>query len=472
MLRTLSWKQLVAYCLGGPGWQITNTMVVNIGIYYYLPPEGSGLDAQISEEIFLGFLTAYGLARLIGGVIDSIADPVVGHLSDSSQSRFGRRRIFMIVGTVPMVLTSAMLFWPLGEPGSTSTFIFLSLTLGLYYVFFTIYVAPYLALIPELARTDQERIDISRMRALATGVVMVSYGFFWLKGIGIGRDAGLSAESAVRVVVLLSALLAGVLCLLPIWAIDESSLETRATTHLGWRTSFMTTLRNRPFAIYLFAQVQLTLGSMMIWPAFPYIARVLLGRDEAFAATLTLIFVPTMTVGFIFIDRVAAWAGPKRLLVISVALMGVSLLMLGAVVPDVPDGPHDTMNLVIVFSALSLLGLPSSAMMVLPIVILGQIIDADEVETGANRSAMYFGVQGLMTKWVYGASGATLSFLFSAYGRSQEEPLGVLLIGPVAGTICLVSSLLFLLYPEKEVFAQLAAANAESGGKSAEAESP
>ena len=38
--------------MGGPGWQITATIIVSIGIYFYLPPEGAGLQAQVSEEIF------------------------------------------------------------------------------------------------------------------------------------------------------------------------------------------------------------------------------------------------------------------------------------------------------------------------------------------------------------------------------------------------------------------------------------
>ena len=72
-------------------------------------------------------------------------------------------------------------------------------------------------------------------------------------------------------------------------------------------------------------------------------------------------------------------------------------------------------------------------------------------ERGSGRSAMYYGVQGLMTKWVYAASAAIMSYLLSAYGRSAEEPLGVLLIGPVAGTLCLISAGFYACYPEEQV---------------------
>ena len=89
--------------------------------------------------------------------------------------------------------------------------------------------------------------------------------------------------------------------------------------------------------------------------------------------------------------------------------------------------------------------------MILPTVILGQLIDLDETATGANRAAMYYGVQGLFTKWVYAASAAIMSYLLTAYGRSVEEPMGVLLIGPVAGALCLLGAACYLFYPEQEV---------------------
>ena len=122
--------------------------------------------------------------------------------------------------------------------------------------------------------------------------------------------------------------------------------------------------------------------------------------------------------------------------------------------PSVPDAPHDLLNLVIVFTLSGIKGLGIAGMMILPTVLLGQLIDLDEARTGAGRSAMYYGVQGLMTKWVYAASAAIMSFLLSAYGRSAEEPMGVLLIGPVAGVLCLVSAGLYILYPEKQVRAE------------------
>jgi hypothetical protein len=47
-----------------------------------------------------------------------------------------------------------------------------------------------------------------------------------------------------------------------------------------------------------------------------------------------------------------------------------------------------------------------------------------------------------------------LSYLFARFGNSQAEPLGVILVGPVGGVLCLVAAGLYALYPEQQVLAE------------------
>ena len=77
---------------------------------------------------------------------------------------------------------------------------------------------------------------------------------------------------------------------------------------------------------------------------------------------------------------------------------------------------------------------------------------------------MFFGVQGFLTKWVYGLSLWVLTFLLSRFGNSPEEPLGVILVGPVAGVACLLAALFFARYPEAELLAEVERRRAQQGG--------
>lgn len=449
----LNFRDSVLFSLGAPGWQITATIMVSIGIYFYLPPAGAGLEVQVSEEIFFGVLTAYGLARLIGGLVDSLADPVVGHYSDRSRSKIGRRKLFLILGIVPMVVTPALLFFPPGEPGTQGIFVYLTVLLCLYYIFFTVYTAPYNALIPEIAKTEKERVELSRLKSVIGGCIVMAYGILWLAGIKFFKEVGMDATTAIQIVVVISCVISFVFCICPILVIKEHELDFTAS-FLDMKAALTITLKNKPFLTYLGAQIFFFMGITMSGPAIPYFARVILGRDEGFAAMLSVAMLPGILLGFYMIQGVVDKIGTRNALVVSVFFLGIAHIPYGFMTPSVPNDPHDLFNLVLVFTLAAVKGLGIAGMMILPTVLLGQLIDLDEARTGAGRSAMYYGVQGLMTKWTYAASAAIMSYLLSAYGRSAEEPLGVLLIGPFAGVLCLFSAGLYSLYPEKQVRAE------------------
>ena len=48
-----------------------------------------------------------GNALLIGKIWDAINDPLFGWLTDKTKSRFGKRRVFMIFGAIPLAIAVA-----------------------------------------------------------------------------------------------------------------------------------------------------------------------------------------------------------------------------------------------------------------------------------------------------------------------------------------------------------------------------
>jgi GPH family glycoside/pentoside/hexuronide:cation symporter len=428
----MSSARRVAYSFGMAGFQIPDRIVVAIALYYYLPPPGRGLTPQVSQEIFLGVLTVFGLAMLVGRVFDAVADPLVGYASDRSRSRLGRRRSFLVYGIVPMLVLPALLFWPPGAPGSTLNGISLAIVLAAYFIAFTVYVAPYLALIPELATDARARTRLSTLLGLVSFSVVGLYAAAWPYGIELGRQLGASSENAVRGVVVLSLGAAFVFCLLPIFAVDERRFTQTVSSELSFKQAMLCTVSNRPFLIYLAGVLLLIFAATLMAPAAVYYATVVLGRSEGFAGALSLALFSTTLIGFVIVLRASDRIGARRGMILCNLIFVVSLASLGFLRPDVPG---------------------VAGFLVLPYVLISQVIDYDTAKTGSNRSAMYFGTQGFLTKWMYGLGGAVIAFLFARFGNSPEQPLGVLLMGPLAGVACLLSALIFTVYPERQVLA-------------------
>ncbi len=459
MPETLSGARRFGYALGGTGFQISDRIVVAIALYYYLPPGGRGLVPQVSQEVFLGGLTLYGAAMLVGRLFDALADPLVGHASDRSRSALGRRRSFMIWGVVPMLGIPILLFYPPGDPGSILNAYWLAGCLSAYFIAFTVYVAPYLALLPEVASDPDDRTRLSTYLGVVSFPVVMLFGAAWAAGIDVGRAAGLSSQDSIRAIVWIASIIGFLLCLAPILAIDEDRFTTAQPSELSMGQAVRATIGDGAFRIYLAAQLFFILSVNLIGPSLVYYATVVLGRSEGFTGIMGLLMLLSVGAGFLMMPRLARRLGPKRTIVGCNLICALSLASLWALHADAPGGPHDASNLAIICTSLLLLGLPIAGFLVMPFVLIGQMVDADAARTGANRAAMYFGIQGLITKGMYGVSSALLAYLFAAYGNSPEEPLGVLLIGPVAAVSCLVSTLIFLAYPERRVLAEIAGAS-------------
>ena len=446
----MSTARQIAYATGGPGFFSIDITVGAMLLYFCLPPENRGLEAQVPEVVFLGFLTAFGVATIFARGIDSIATPLIGHASDRSRSTWGRRRSFMLYGFLPMMAIPLLTYWPPGEAGSVVNAVWIGALLCLYFVFAAMYTSPYYALVPEIARTDEDRANLTRLMAVVSfpmgGILMA-----WPIGLDIGRDAGLSPTESIRWMVMVLVAIGSLLCVIPLFAINERRFTISTPSSLSLLEALKQTLRNRTFLIFLTAHCAFLLGASLILPLTPYIATVLLGRSEGFGGYLGLSLGGMLALGYAVIPALIRRFDPRHTVIGCVGLFPLTAVCLGLIRPDVPGGADDFRNLVLAYTVFGGMGFSLAGIHVVTRVLVGQIIDEDARRTGATRSAMFLGVEAALHKYILGLAAALIAFLFAKFGKSMEEPLGVLLIGPIAAAAGLASTVLFTLLPKGRV---------------------
>ena len=115
-----------------------------------------------------------GLAIMVALVLDAFIDPVVGHLSDHSQSRWGRRHPFMYAAALPVGVLY-LLLWSPPMGSQTETLVYLIGVAILVRTAISIYEVPSAALAPELTADYHERTSVLGWR----------YLFGWLGGMGM-----------------------------------------------------------------------------------------------------------------------------------------------------------------------------------------------------------------------------------------------------------------------------------------------
>ena len=107
----------------------------------------------------------------------------------------------------------------------------------------------------------------------------------------------------------------------------------------------------------------------------------------------------------------------------------------------VPGIPKLAQGLVMALAA----GVPMAGVNLLPKAITADITDYDELLTGMRREGMFYATQNLFEK-----IGSSFSVLFLALvlllGETSEDPLGIRMVGPVAGILAFLGFWLFRGY--------------------------
>lgn len=124
-----------------------------------------------ASEMGLELATVGGIfffARLF----DAIIDPLVGNLSDLTQSKYGRRKPWIAIGT-PVLMVALYFFF---QPPSDITITYLAVSAVIFYIAITVVQIPYLSWGAELSRDYTQRIRINGYREAGTmiGVLLVA----------------------------------------------------------------------------------------------------------------------------------------------------------------------------------------------------------------------------------------------------------------------------------------------------------
>ena len=101
--------------------------------------------------------TLVGLLGALPRLTDALTDPLMGYVSDNTRSKYGRRRPYIFVGAIAVGIIFALLWQlPLGKSDSYYFWYFLAGSL-LFYLAYTIYATPWVALGYELTPDYHER---------------------------------------------------------------------------------------------------------------------------------------------------------------------------------------------------------------------------------------------------------------------------------------------------------------------------
>ena len=395
-------------------------------LFFLAPPAGAGLPTAVPALTF-GLLhldprVLVGVLLTAGRLIEAFDDPFIGWWSDRTQSRWGRRIPFVLLSTPFYAIFFALLWVTPGGEGSPVNALYVFVVLELFFLAVTLSGGPYEALLPEIARTHRDRMSVVAWQfyfgILGAVLGLVITGF--LKDAFDFRVMGFTVAAFGLVFRYVG--LGG------IWRIAPR--DTPAA-QISLKAAFTSTLSNKQFLYFLpsFVLFQAAVGMVIAWLPF-FVASVL---DQAgggkFTSLLTGLALVAMAVSVFGLWKLSNAKGKRW--VYSACLLGTAvylpLLYFAGFIPGVPK---ILQGVVMAFLA----GAPMAGVNLLPKAITADITDYDELRTGMRREGMFYATQNLFEK--IGSSLAPLLLgLILLLGDTGSNPLGIRLVGPVAGVI-------------------------------------
>ena len=164
-MKKLTTAKIWQFAAGQFGWAMLSGIISNWLVYFYQPDQtaiSQGQTVFIPQGlVVLGIFTIIGGITAFGRIFDAFTDPMIASWSDRCTSKNGRRIPFLKWASLPLALSTVLVFWSPVNKNSWINAAFLLVMILAYYLSITAYCTPYNALIPELGHTRQERLNIS-----------------------------------------------------------------------------------------------------------------------------------------------------------------------------------------------------------------------------------------------------------------------------------------------------------------------
>lgn len=419
------------------GWSIMVNLIGVMLVYFYIPPNGSGLHVLITQRTFLGIFTLMALITAGGRLIDTFYDPFIGKMSDSSKSKRGRRIPFMIFSIIPSVVCCILVFFPPAGFVSRLNAAWLACFLTLFFMATTTYVIPYYSLLPELAATDEEKVRLSTFQQVGfvLGMIVASLAnniadlFSELLHIS---DRAICVKYAAVVL----GITGGICMLIPALTIDEKKYCRSVPSATPLLKSLKQSLSDRNFLYFIVAAFSYSMALNLITNGMLYFVTVLCHIDASQGVKLIGFMIVISLLFFPVVNMLVKRTGQKKLLIFSFIILGIvfgGISLLG----KLPSSP-----IVQLYILLAIAAFPVAALGIIPNALLARITSENTASTGDNREGTYFAVNYFSVK-VGQTFGLALFAMLTIYGKDPGHDFGLRLNGIFGCALCILAALVF-----------------------------
>ena len=385
----IPWNQLIAYGMGG----VVSIALFNIAVQLM------GLLGNISLGLSALWL---GTIMVIPRLWDAISDPIMGHFSDNTRTRWGRRRPYILIGGIAVALSFVAMWWvPRGDlvreffPSDAAydwfQLAYILLGLLIFFTAYTVFEIPHGALGMELSTDYHERTRLFSAKSFLGN--LFAMGTPWLIALSsLEFFAGPEGDlmDGMRYV---SLFIAAAIIPLTCWWFFSLREPGFAVVREQQKSAFWkdmrTASRNKTFLRLVATIFTLAMGFNFV-ALFNYYITIfyLYGGDVNSAGKLLgingTLWAITGLVAVFPLNWISRRVGKNKTLLLAILLMCAA--QLSKIVCYNPNLPYLVIIPTVLLSAGMLMFFTLGSSMV------GDICDEDELDTGSRSEGSYYSV--------------------------------------------------------------------------------
>ncbi len=372
------------------------------------------INSAFNVWVFAFYFVAVGLpinyilaAYIIWTIWNATNDPLLGYISDRTHTRWGRRKPFIILGTIPILIIEIILWLPPTD-SHFITFIYLLIMLMCFDTFYTM-VTFFDALFPEMFVSVEERAEVNTIKQiLATiGLLMA----FLIPGIFIGdltiKEGYLINGFVTSIIIAISLIIAIK------WGIKErEEFKLDHKQEFGYLGGLKQAFKNKGFVLYtimffLYEYILLVLATVT-----PLYALHVLGIKSTLLISLlsgSMFIVGVLTV-IIWMKLDVKW-GSRKAYAVAIIVYFIAAIPLFFV------SSYFLALITVIF-----MGFGFGGMLYFIYLIVADPIDEDELNTGIRREGTFFGITNFFMRLAMIMSIVTVSLVFTSTGWETYTP--------------------------------------------------
>ena len=375
---------------------------------------------MIFSLLFMNFLVlvegipvaATTIIIFIGRLWDAVTDSIMGRISDVTRSKFGRRRVYFLIGIIPVFLSFFMLFYSFGIQSETGKIVYYTLSYMFFGTVFSIVMVPYNAILSDMTSDYNERTSFTTIRMIFSGgaalicavVPSVIIKTFGADQIGKAQIPGYIVMS------LIFGVLFGICWFIVFrgtW--EKKNLpEPEKIPIKNWLIVFS----NKAYLNFLGIFLSFQIAVDLVLALFIFYVDIVVLQYQNYELIVGTLLVCSMLMVALQ-GRIAEKKGKAFPLLIGIPVWMASSLVFIWLGPDV--------HVIVLCILAVLIAIGTSAGQLSTWSMLADIYDIDEIRTGKRQEGLYSGMTTFLRKFASGAAILFMGIGLQVMGFDQNE---------------------------------------------------